>query len=277
MSRFRFIAQTSHGYAQIGCRTFPHSWKLWMNDILPIKKIKSPCFTSKMLSPFSSSSSRNGRHAKNDLSSTLACVEILSEKTNEQQAKEIVKLLSPNTVQELQEARDKVAMLHDQQHDLRRTTMMDDKKSMLKTESKSTPEPSKRDLYLTAMNRGIPFIGFGFLDNALLIIAGEAIDENLGLAFGISTMCAAALGNIVSDLAGVALGTVIEDFCTKLGIPTPNLSSAQRSLRSVRYAGQVGCAIGITLGCFLGMFPLLFIPNNKSKATNMNEIKEEDN
>lgn len=39
------------------------------------------------------------------------------------------------------------------------------------------------------------------MDNAILIIAGEAIDENLGVILGISTMCAAAVGNIISDVA----------------------------------------------------------------------------
>lgn len=46
----------------------------------------------------------------------------------------------------------------------------------------------------------IPFIGFGFLDNAIMIMAGEYIDQSLGTFFCISTMAAAALGNIISGL-----------------------------------------------------------------------------
>jgi tRNA-specific adenosine deaminase 1 len=120
-------------------------------------------------------------------------------------------------------------------------------------------EPSWSDLKLVALAQGIPFIGFGIMDNAILIIAGDAIDHSLGVVLGISTMCAAAIGNIVSDVAGVMLGTVVEDFCARLGLPRPSLSSAQRQLRSVRFAGQFGICVGLVIGCIIGMFPLLFI------------------
>jgi tRNA-specific adenosine deaminase 1 len=117
---------------------------------------------------------------------------------------------------------------------------------------------------LVAFSQAIPFIGFGFMDNAILIIAGDYIDTRLGVVFGISTLCAAAIGNILSDLAGIGLGTVIEDFCANtLKLPAPNISSAQRTLRSVRFASQLGMAVGMTFGCVIGMFPLLFIDSNK--------------
>ncbi len=102
------------------------------------------------------------------------------------------------------------------------------------------------------------------MDNAILIIAGDAIDTWLGVSFGISTMCAAAIGNIVSDVAGVMLGTVVEDLCARLGLPVPHLSEAQRTLRSVRFAGQTGICIGLVVGCIIGMFPLLFIDTTKT-------------
>lgn len=145
-----------------------------------------------------------------------------------------------------------------------------------RVESNEIPQPSRNDLKLVALNVGLPFIGFGIMDNALLIVAGDAIDASVGVALNISTMCAAALGNIVSDLAGVMFGTVIEDFCAKIGLPTPKITEAQRTLRSVRYAGQLGCAIGLTIGCFIGMFPLLFINSKdsqrKKKAAHMDRI-----
>ena len=43
-------------------------------------------------------------------------------------------------------------------------------------------------------NSMIPFIGFGFLDNALMIIAGDYIDTTIGVTLGISTMAAAGFG-----------------------------------------------------------------------------------
>jgi hypothetical protein len=131
--------------------------------------------------------------------------------------------------------------------------------------AETVPEPSRRDLQLVAVNQAIPFVGFGFMDNAILILAGDAIDNSLGVMFGISTLCAAALGNIISDVAGVGLGTVIEDFCARLGIPQPNLTQAQRQLRSVRFTNQFGCAFGLIVGCIIGMFPLLFLDSEKAE------------
>eukprot|EP00548_Thalassiothrix_antarctica_P004288 CAMPEP_0194151418 /NCGR_PEP_ID=MMETSP0152-20130528/48027_1 /TAXON_ID=1049557 /ORGANISM="Thalassiothrix antarctica, Strain L6-D1" /LENGTH=458 /DNA_ID=CAMNT_0038855211 /DNA_START=64 /DNA_END=1440 /DNA_ORIENTATION=- len=126
-------------------------------------------------------------------------------------------------------------------------------------------EPSRRDLNSVILQAMIPFFGFGLMDNAILIIAGDAIDASLGVMLGISTMCAAAIGNIVSDVAGIALGTIIEGVSTKLGLPVPQLSTAQRQLRSVRYANQLGNAIGIVLGCIVGMFPLLLLDPNRAQ------------
>jgi GAF domain-containing protein len=125
-------------------------------------------------------------------------------------------------------------------------------------------EPDFATLKLIALTQSIPFVGFGFMDNAILIIAGDAIDTSLGVMLGISTMCAAAIGNIISDVAGIMMGTVIEDFCANvLKLPLPNLSTAQRQLRSVRFANQFGTMVGIVIGCVIGMFPLLFIDTKK--------------
>ena len=77
--------------------------------------------------------------------------------------------------------------------------------------NKNVPEPTNEQLKIVARHQAIPFIRFGIMDNAILILAGETIDIYLGMTLGISTMCAAAIGNIISDVCGVGLGTVIED------------------------------------------------------------------
>jgi putative methionine-R-sulfoxide reductase with GAF domain/uncharacterized membrane-anchored protein YhcB (DUF1043 family) len=131
----------------------------------------------------------------------------------------------------------------------------------------SVPEPPYKELRAVAINTAIPFVGFGIMDNAILIIAGDAIDTSLGVVLGISTMCAAAIANIISDVAGIMLGTLVEDFCAKyLNLVQPNLTSVQRQLRSVRFANQFGCAVGLVVGCIIGMFPLLFIDSHKIQA-----------
>jgi len=163
----------------------------------------------------------------------------------------MAKLLSEQSRKELELVRNEVIGSSASRSTINRTTNAKSSEAII-------PPPSRRELYLVALNQGLPFIGFGIVDNALLIIAGEAIDDTLGVMLGISTMCAAALGNIVSDLGGVVLSTIIEDYCAKLGLPVPNLTTSQRSLRSVRFMRQLGTAIGLTIGCIIGMFPLLF-------------------
>jgi tRNA-specific adenosine deaminase 1 len=149
--------------------------------------------------------------------------------------------------------------------------------STTSTRTTVTQEPNYHELRLHALTCGIPFIGFGIMDNAILIWAGDQIDTHLGVLFGISTLCAAAIGNIISDIAGVGLGGVIEDFCaTKLRMPKVNFTNAQRSLRSVRFAGQLGNMIGLTIGCIIGMFPLLYIDSDHvqhmKKEAHMDQI-----
>ena len=157
--------------------------------------------------------------------------------------------------------------------------------------SKNIPEPTRHQLYVVALHQAIPFVGFGIMDNAILLLAGEAIDIYLGVTLGISTMCAAAIGNIVSDLCGVVFGTMIEDALLgwskriekltngRITLPPmPKLSYDQRNLRSVRWSSQLGCAAGLTVGCVIGMFPLLFFPTQKEKdedkiANNENKNK----
>jgi len=152
--------------------------------------------------------------------------------------------------------------------------------------NKNVPEPTNEQLKIVAMHQAIPFVGFGIMDNAILILAGETIDIYLGLTLGISTMCAAAIGNIISDVCGVAFGTVIEDALlswskkiesiTKGRVklpPMPQLSYEQRNLRSVRLSSQMGCAIGLTVGCVIGMFPLLFFSSDKENGVENSEVE----
>lgn len=217
--------------------------------------------TSRARAAVFSSSTSEGKEAD----SILSCARDISAMASGDAAAEVAKLLSPSARKELADARQKISHIVEGTKESGGGGFME---SMLDSgpsiaASAEVPEPSKHDLNLVALNQAIPFVGFGFMDNAILIVAGDAIDTSLGVLLGISTLFAAAVGNILSDVAGVMLGTVIEDFCAKLGLPVPNITAAQRQLRSVRFAGQFGCALGITIGCIIGMFPLYFIDTNK--------------
>ena len=70
--------------------------------------------------------------------------------------------------------------------------------------------PTNQQLLTTAIASGIPFVGFGFCDNAIMLMAGERIEASLGVAFGITTLAAAGLGNLISDVVGLGLADTIE-------------------------------------------------------------------
>lgn len=99
----------------------------------------------------------------------------------------------------------------------------------------------------------------------LLFFQGDYIDITIGTMLGISTMAAAALGNAISDVAGVGSAQFVETLSRKLGVPQPKLSAKQFAARSTTWTINIGRAVGVAVGCILGMVPLLFLPTNESK------------
>ena len=114
-------------------------------------------------------------------------------------------------------------------------------------------------LCLIALEAGLPFVGFGFLDNATMILSGDMIDHTLGFYLNLSVMASAAMGNIVSGVMGMQVHGLVEKAVQKLDLKIPTLSETQRKSRAVFLAGHIGGTIGIMLGLTLGMLPLLFI------------------
>ncbi|CAG0881938.1 unnamed protein product [Darwinula stevensoni] len=104
----------------------------------------------------------------------------------------------------------------------------------------------------------------------LFITQGDYIDLTIGTVLGISTLAAAALGNTVSDIAGIGSAFYVESFSSKIGVKPPDLTLVQLEMPSSRWSANAGRAVGVTIGCLLGMFPLLFLP-----AKDRNEAKEE--
>ena len=76
-----------------------------------------------------------------------------------------------------------------------------------------------------------------------MILFGDMIDATLCVTMGFSTMAAAALGNTISDVAGVFSGGAVEDFAEKfLDIRFPHLDEQQRELyrKTARPGGALG-------------------------------------
>jgi len=110
-----------------------------------------------------------------------------------------------------------------------------------------------------ALAVGLPFVGFGFVDNFVMLLAGEEIEAVFGARFGLSTLAAAGLGNLVSDVAGLGLADQIEEKSrrTKIGAPVV-LSPVDARRGVVRVARVAGSVVGVSVGCLLGLVPLLW-------------------
>ncbi|XP_062278840.1 transmembrane protein 65 [Scomber scombrus] len=125
--------------------------------------------------------------------------------------------------------------------------------------------PTRAQLRYVLLHNALPFVGFGFLDNCIMIVAGTHIELSIGVILGISTMAAAALGNLVSDLAGLGLAGYVEALASRLGMQIPDLSPKQADMWQTRVSSHSGKALGVGIGCILGMFPLLFFKDDDEK------------
>ncbi|KAK5607431.1 Transmembrane protein 65 [Crenichthys baileyi] len=134
-----------------------------------------------------------------------------------------------------------------------------------KRETLEPPSLPAAQIRYVLFHNAVPFVGFGFLDNAIMIAAGTQIELSIGVTLGISTMAAAALGNLVSDLAGLGLAGYVEALASRLGMQVPDLTPKQADMWQTRLSSHMGKAIGITIGCILGMFPLLFLRDDDDK------------
>lgn len=116
--------------------------------------------------------------------------------------------------------------------------------------------PTAEQLRRLAVIAATPCVVFGFLDNSIMLIAGDALDTALGVRFGLSALACAALGNIVADVTGQLSGGTI-DAILRPYLPHPKLTPSQQASREARATSAVASTLGIFAGCVLGCFPLL--------------------
>jgi len=145
-----------------------------------------------------------------------------------------------------------------------------------KTGARAAKEPTRLQLWQFALLSGVPFVAFGFLDNAIMLVAGDFIDTQLGRVLGISTLAAAGLGNMISDVAGLGLGGYVEASSKKLGLKDPKLTLQQMQTRKVRLLNFIATSIGICIGCILGMVPLLFMDPEENDMQEMFAMLKEE-
>ncbi|KAG0581078.1 hypothetical protein M758_4G227600 [Ceratodon purpureus] len=125
---------------------------------------------------------------------------------------------------------------------------------------------TKAQLYHLATRAAIGMVGFGFTDNAIMILAGDVIQNTIGLTLGLSTLMSAGLGNAVADLIGTAFRGYIDGISGKF-MPEVKISSRQLESKECWWAETVGASAGVTLGCLLGLAPLFFLHQKNATAT----------
>lgn len=118
---------------------------------------------------------------------------------------------------------------------------------------KKAPGPMRRLMKVFIM-KAIPKSVFGFIDNFIMVIAGQQIDASIAATFGLAAMASAGLGNTLSDAVGEAFQEPIDALLGKLGLGEIELQNT----KGEKIMGAMGGVFGIIAGCLLGMFPLMF-------------------
>ena len=162
----------------------------------------------------------------------------------------------------------------------------------------ATPLQLRRHFWISA----VPFVGFGefsfqnnhlyiehafliiillysfitgFMDNTVMIQAGNAIDCTIGVMLGLSTLAAAAIGQIISSGVSVTFGGYVEGMARQAGLPSAGFTSAQRQLKSVRRFAMFGQLFGVVVGATLGLVNLALIDTNRSTHLKLEALTEE--
>jgi hypothetical protein len=87
----------------------------------------------------------------------------------------------------------------------------------------------------------VPMVGFGFVDNIIMIQAGVIIDHTFaGVRFGFLTLVAAAFRNLSSDASGVLFSSVIKSAPARLYLKLPNMTAAQVFMATTRHTATLG-------------------------------------
>eukprot|EP00064_Thunnus_orientalis_P015025 superscaffoldBa00002712_g15074 len=62
-----------------------------------------------------------------------------------------------------------------------------------------------------------------------------------------------------------SLAGYVEALASKLGMQVPDMTPKQADMWQTRVSSHMGKAIGVSIGCILGMFPLFFLSDDDDK------------
>lgn len=153
-----------------------------------------------------------------------------------------------------------------------RTLSAEPEKTIVEPGALSPESTQLRAYFWTSM---VPMLGFGFMDNTIMIHAGNIIDCTVGVKFGLSTLAAAALGQVVSAAGSITFGDTIERIARKIGLPSSGLTSVQRRLPISQRVAFAGSFIGVVLGAILGLVNLYFVDTKQSTLLKLEALRDE--
>jgi len=142
-------------------------------------------------------------------------------------------------------------------------------RSIRLSSSTTDTELEKGQLRKHFVTCALPMVAFGFIDNTIMLHAGNMIDLTLGVTFGLSTLAAAACGQVCSDSSGVLFSNYIFAAARRMGLPEAKFTPQQKTLRAVRWTGNAGAAIGVFSGCCMGLVNLFIIDTNEARTNKM--------
>jgi len=182
-----------------------------------------------------------------------------ADERDQQELKRLVAMLQCD-----QRLRQRVAKVIEIEHStVSNRGLAEEKGNNAETAHAFAPVPTGSQLWKLHVRTAVPFSGFGFFDNMIMLTVGGAIEATIGVAFGFSTLAAAGMGQMVSDASGITLQGLIERFADNLGLPSPGLTNQQQQLPMVKSFILASRILGIVVGCGIGMFPLLFMPDKE--------------
>ncbi|KAL3685521.1 hypothetical protein R1sor_003543 [Riccia sorocarpa] len=129
----------------------------------------------------------------------------------------------------------------------------------------STKPLTTEQMFYLFRKSAVGMVGFGFTDNAIMLIAGDVIQNSIGATLGLTTLLSAGLGNAVADLIGTAFRGYIERLTGKLMVQNVPISVHQMQQKEAWWAETTGASFGVTVGCLLGLTPLFLIQRKKGQ------------
>ena len=132
-------------------------------------------------------------------------------------------------------------------------------------EPPSPPKPKLtkyliKKLFRESITAGTKSFIFGFIDQGIMVAAGDEMDDQvkilLGLTGATATMVAAGIGNAISDAFGEGCSFSIEKKLEKMGLSNHMLTPEEEQMKCFKIVRKWSPVVGIFLGCSVGLIVL---------------------